>query len=354
MRTLFAGNGARLAACCTGIALIGAVPVALGADAADLRSQADRLRDRASSFGTQRSPALLNLYALESELDSARTAVASLDARRTTLAREHASTRRRLAVAKRAAAVSHRRLEQLLRKLYADGGVDPLAIVLGSASLDEALTGLETLERAAAANRRILDRARATRVHLIRVDARLTAREAELDRLARAARTRAAELEAAAAARAAYVATLRRRQDLTTRAVASLEAQARAAQQQAAQIQPTLQLQVADPASTTLSTPPATPLETAVATDGARTLAVTAIGYSLRGRTASGLAVGHGIAAVDPSVIPFGTRMYVPGYGEAVAADAGSAIRGNMIDLWFPTTAAAYRWGRRTVVVTLR
>jgi 3D (Asp-Asp-Asp) domain-containing protein len=348
VRRQFAGSGARLAAFCTGLALIGAVPVALGADATDLRSRADRLRDVASSFETKRQSALLNLYGLESELESARAALASLDARRTTLAREHASTRRRLSVAERAAAVSYRRLEELLRNLYADGGTDPLAILLGSKSLDEALTGLESLDRAAAENRRILDQARATRAHLVRVDARLTARKAELDRLARATRTRAQELEAAAAARAAYVATLRRRQDLTTRQVSSLEAQARAAQQQAAELPTT------DTASTSVAAPPATPLETAAATDGARTLTVSAIGYSLRGRTASGLPVGHGIVAVDPSVIPFGTRMYVPGYGEAVAADSGSAIRGNVIDLWFPSTAAAYAWGRRTVLITLR
>jgi len=46
--------------------------------------------------------------------------------------------------------------------------------------------------------------------------------------------------------------------------------------------------------------------------------------------------------------------MYVPGYGEAVAADTGSGVRGAMIDLWFPTTADALAWGRRTVVITLR
>ena len=83
-------------------------------------------------------------------------------------------------------------------------------------------------------------------------------------------------------------------------------------------------------------------------------MTVTALGYSLPGRTASGLPVGHGIVAVDPGVIPLGTRMYVPGYGDAVAADTGSAINGAIIDLWFPTTAAALQWGRRTVTITLK
>jgi 3D (Asp-Asp-Asp) domain-containing protein len=60
------------------------------------------------------------------------------------------------------------------------------------------------------------------------------------------------------------------------------------------------------------------------------------------------------VVAVDPSVIPLGTRMTIPGYGEAIAADTGSAVHGNVIDLWFASTAEAMRWGRRTVTITIR
>jgi 3D (Asp-Asp-Asp) domain-containing protein len=71
------------------------------------------------------------------------------------------------------------------------------------------------------------------------------------------------------------------------------------------------------------------------------------------GRTATGLSVGFGIVAVDPSIIPLGTRLTIPGYGEGVAADTGSAVQGYTIDLWFPTLADALAWGRRTVTITL-
>ena len=54
------------------------------------------------------------------------------------------------------------------------------------------------------------------------------------------------------------------------------------------------------------------------------------------GITATGVPVDRGIVAVDPSVIPLGTRLYVPGYGYAVAADTGGGIRGAMIDLGYP------------------
>ena len=82
-------------------------------------------------------------------------------------------------------------------------------------------------------------------------------------------------------------------------------------------------------------------------------LRVDAVAYHLPGRTASGLPVGKGIVAVDPELIPLGTRLFVPGYGKAVAADVGTAIKGRIIDLWMPSDAQARKWGRKTVVITI-
>ncbi len=54
------------------------------------------------------------------------------------------------------------------------------------------------------------------------------------------------------------------------------------------------------------------------------------------GRTATGVQVTYGIVAVDPDVIPLGTRMFIPGYGYAVAADTGGGVKGYIIDLGYP------------------
>jgi uncharacterized protein YabE (DUF348 family) len=54
------------------------------------------------------------------------------------------------------------------------------------------------------------------------------------------------------------------------------------------------------------------------------------------GRTATGVQVTYGVVAVDPTVIPLGTRMFIPGYGYAVAADTGGAVKGYIIDLGYP------------------
>ena len=80
---------------------------------------------------------------------------------------------------------------------------------------------------------------------------------------------------------------------------------------------------------------------------------VDAVAYSLPGRTALGVPVRRGVVAVDPQLIPLGTKLQVPGYGASLAADVGVAIKGRVIDLWFPTLAEARAWGRRTVTITV-
>ena len=82
-------------------------------------------------------------------------------------------------------------------------------------------------------------------------------------------------------------------------------------------------------------------------------LKVDAVAYYLPGKTAIGVPVGKGVVAVDPKLIPLGTKLHVPGYGPGLAADVGYAIKGRVIDLWFPSTAKARNWGRRTVTITV-
>ncbi len=86
-----------------------------------------------------------------------------------------------------------------------------------------------------------------------------------------------------------------------------------------------------------------------------RCLEMVATAYSPRvGRyTATGELASRGTVAVDPRVIPLGTRLYVEGYGYAVARDVGGAIRGNRIDVFFESEGACRAWGIRSVKVYL-
>ncbi|HEX4930113.1 MAG TPA: 3D domain-containing protein [Gaiellaceae bacterium] len=335
-------DAARLAAVFAGLLLVASVPVALAADASGPRSQVASLRADDDSLEARANAATLELYALEAELGQARGALETIAARQAVVTRDRAAARRQIEIARNALKLSESRLADLVRALYEQSGqADPLAILLGAASLEEALTGLDSLSRAAGQNNRIIEQARSSRKRLEALDTRLAARESELVQLGAAAASRARALAEAAASRESFVAGLRHQQGLNAARIAAIEAQARSAETRTTAISATVA-----PVRTLVA-------DIAAPTSG-RTITVSATGYSLRGRTATGVQTAPGVVAVDPSVIPLGTRMTIPGYGEGIAADTGGAVHGATIDLWFPTTAQALQWGRRTVTITIR
>jgi 3D (Asp-Asp-Asp) domain-containing protein len=69
------------------------------------------------------------------------------------------------------------------------------------------------------------------------------------------------------------------------------------------------------------------------------------------GRTATGMQAHYGVVAVDPRVIRLGSRVFIEGYGTAIAADTGGAIVGNRIDLCMDSLRSAINWGRQPVKV---
>ena len=274
--------------------------------------------------------------------------------------RRRQTRRLRTAIVRRSLDASQRRVATLLRELYIQGEPDPIAVILGATSLDEVMTGIEGLSRATAQNERLVLEAaeKGRRLSKLRVD--LAVQRKNLDSARAAARAGTARLAAAVAGQRETVATIRRRAELTRERLAALQARAHEAEQRSAGITAAVAASsgsssaaAAAPVTPATPTTTSTPDSPATPPSGTRTLVVDAVAYHLPGNTASGLPVGMGVIAVDPSVIPLGTRVFVPGYGAAVAADTGSAIRGNIIDLWMPTTAQAQAWGRRTVTITI-
>lgn len=69
------------------------------------------------------------------------------------------------------------------------------------------------------------------------------------------------------------------------------------------------------------------------------------------GKTSCGMRAGYGVVAVDPDVIRLGSKLYIEGYGHAIAGDVGRSIKGNRIDLGFDTYRDAIRFGRKKVNV---
>lgn len=282
-------------------------------------------------LGTRTHKALLSLYSLDSQLQSWQSRLASLERAEATLRRERASLRQELGADRASLKIGQRHVAIELRALYERGNVDPVAVVLGAESLTKALRQLDDLSRAADQNRQIVAATTAARRRLLRSQLLLAIEGRRLDRSLAAAREAEQRLEAATAARRNYVASLRAQEQLQAQQVRSVEAAAQAAQQKSQTLQPAS------------SPPPAA---------GKHQLVVSATCYDLPGTTATGMPVGPGVVAVDPSVIPLGTRLFIPGYGNGVAADVGGGIKGATIDLWMtPTQCAA--WGRRTVTITI-
>jgi peptidoglycan DL-endopeptidase CwlO len=306
-----------------------------GADSAPaLLQRAYDLRAANTALATRTHAALLRLYSLDSQAARARARLDALTAQAEAVRRERVLTAKRLRIARHDVAAAEAQLGARLRQLYEQGQTDPLAVLLGAQSLDDALNGLDALDRSASLDRQLIQETRLARAHERAVSSSLAARSATLERLRRDAAATAAAIATTRAQQAGYLASLRSKERLNGARISSLERAASAAQAKS------VMLVTARPA------PPAAA--------GAHTLTVVATGYSGTGATATGLATGWGVVAVDPSVIPLGTRMSIPGYGDGVAADVGSAVSGGMIDLWFPTDAQARAWGRRTVTISLR
>ncbi len=230
--------------------------------------------------------------------------LASLHARDAVLQRQSASAALQLRVARRSLGVAQRNLARRIRDLYVEGDTPPLEVLLGARSLGDAITQLDELRRAADQDRAWI-------------------------RQCRELRRTVGRLSQAIAARRRALAILRASTDV---AAVALD-------------------RTTGPADVPLRELVARPAPSALVPG---TLTVVATGYVIRGATATGTPTGRGTVAVDPAVVPLGTRLTIPGYGDAVASDTGGAIRGSRIDVWFPTVQEARSWGTRTVTITIQ
>jgi 3D (Asp-Asp-Asp) domain-containing protein len=305
------------------------LPAASGAgSSSELRQRAQSLRDENAALAGEARAAWLSSVSLGTRLDQTRAGLARLQTRTRSIAARRAEANESLRLARRTLSVSQDRLAERVRILYEQGDTDAMAVLVGAQSIDEVISGLENLHRIARQDRVVIEQAESARARLIVATKTLAAQEAQARRTEAATAATLAALEAARHEQAAKLAAYRARQSSNSSAISSLEAEAR--ELAAAQTIPT-----------------------GGVSQAGRVLTVAATGYSLKGTTATGVSVGYGIVAVDPGVIPLGTKMTIPGYGQGVAADTGGSVVGARIDLWFPTRAEALAWGTRTVSITL-
>jgi 3D (Asp-Asp-Asp) domain-containing protein/septal ring factor EnvC (AmiA/AmiB activator) len=319
------------------LTLVALVPATVAADSAsDLRDKAAQLQQQNVNLAAQSRGAVLELYSLDSRLARERARLVELRMRTAEVKADLAEARTQLRVARRSLEAEQRSLARRLQLLYEQGDVDPVAIVLGASSVADALGSLDSLNRIADQDRVVIAQTRSAQRRARSLARALRAREQKLQDLTHEAVQSTQVLEQARSQRASYLARLAGQQRTNAASIAAFEQQALAVEAQAREV------------SVTSQAVPSTDIA-----PGGHTMTVVATGYSMNGSTATGAPTGWGVVAVDPSVIPFGTGMTIPGYGSGVAADTGSAIQGATIDLWFPTLAQARAWGRRTVTIAL-
>jgi 3D (Asp-Asp-Asp) domain-containing protein/peptidoglycan hydrolase CwlO-like protein len=297
-----------------------------------LASESARQTAVTSSRGSQEHQALLELYALDSRLQASQARVAYLTNEAARLRRERTALRSELGAARVTLAAMQHQLAIQLRTIYEQGTVDPIAVLFGATSLGSGLQKLDDLKQSAAENSRVVAATRAAERRLLRTRQTLESDAARLARSLSSARAAEHSIESATASKSAFVASLRARAG-TARTAGLLSSAGSAAKKSATYAS---------------ATPPPQPPP-----KSGEKMTVSATCYILKGTTASGMPTGPGVVAVDPTVIPLGTRMYIPGYGDGVAADTGSGIKGKIIDLWYSTYAKCAKWGRRTVTITI-
>ena len=300
-----------------------------------------------TSLESQRRAAVLDLYALDSRVTAAEQRLSALQQQAAELRAQQLLLQQQLLAAHTTFVTSQSRLADTLRNLYKRGNVSALAVMLGARSLDDAVSQLDTLNAVATQNEQVARVTTRAQARLGELRATLAAHRAQLVAALSAARQTLATVISARTARLAFIDHLQAQERVKRARIAAWEARVRRAQEKSAQL-----TVAAAPQATVTPTPTQTPVPDA-APAGGHVLVVTSTGYSLPGHTATGLPVGWGVVAVDPSVIPLGTKLTIPGYGEGVAADVGSNVHGRDIDLWFPTLAQARGWGRKTVSITL-
>ncbi len=292
---------------------------------------------QAGSLNDSYNQALADLVAVDSAVARKNSEIEAAQSRLAEVQASIAAGQQRLSESQ--AQLDERRgvLEKRLLSAYKHDDLGYLEVIMGADDFSEFLTRLDMMNAIAEEDRELIDSIRGSMDEVQSQLADLEAEQEELQATIGELDAARAELIQAKAERQAVVDSIQQERDLNAAQQQQLRAQAAAVTSN----MNTIQSQTA--AASGDDYQPA---------GGGSSITVTATAYCLAGSTATGMPTGRGIIAVDPGVIPLGSRVHVSGYGDAIAADTGGSIRGNRIDVWLPCGEAG-SWGVRTVTVTI-
>ena len=184
-----ARHHARLLVIAVCACVAGGIATAGGAENSNLFQQrADALRNENDTLATRLHGAVLGLYSLDAEVDRAQSRLAALQSRHNDIALRQRAIRMRLDTARQDLRISQRRLAVLVHTMYEQDATDPLAVILGAESLEDALATLDDLARSATQHSQVAAQSRTARDALESITSRL-ARESAKIRAARGRRS---------------------------------------------------------------------------------------------------------------------------------------------------------------------
>lgn len=301
----------------------------------ELEAQSQELQ---SSYDT----ALVDLVAADSAVSNKSTEIAAATQQRDEVQATLDSQRQNLAQLQAQMQDRQRILEKRLLSTYKSDDSGFIEVMMGSDDFSDFLNRIDMVNAIADDDRELIESMRASKQAVEDEIANLEQTEAELASLVDSLNAAQQELLAAQAEQQSVLTAIQSQRDLTAEQLSQVQAQAASIEANMSSIQSQVPAAGGGDDGGSYS-PPA---------GGGSTITVTATAYCLGGTTATGMPVGRGVIAVDPSVIPLGSRVHVSGYGDAIAADTGGAIYGNKIDVWLPC-GDAHAWGVRTVTVTI-
>ena len=268
------------------------------------------------------------LVTIDSEIKSINSRLAELDGKSQELEEQISNIGSTITATRERLSAKRKALSSRAREIYVNGRESVLVTFLSSRDFSDFLKRSEYLKKVTDQDARLVRETREQAEKLSEAESELKARKKEIDKTRFDLRRRKERLGKVKSERAALLAQAGARSREIERRSGEVESR----------------MQELNPTPSGRHT--------------GRFLIMVATAYSpeepgLNDSTASGLKATRGIAAVDPAVIPLGTRLHVEGYGYALAADTGSAIKGMRIDLCFDTLEECRAYGRRTVKVEI-
>ena len=314
------GGFAVIRACALFLSLILAISIVIGL--APSRRGGSALAQQAPAASEGTDTMVKDIVTLDSEINSLKSRLSELSGKSSALTERIESTSPKIEERRARLAAKRQALGARARSLYVNGRTSKLVMLVSSKGVTDYMNRSDMLQKVAERDAQLISDTKKESDTLKASLAQLKSDKQEIDRVSADLRSRQQRLENSRSKRASVLAAAGPKSQQVAAQSSKVEAKI-------SQINPQAPVN---------------------GRPTGKVMMMVATAYSpqepgLDESTASGMRATKGVVAVDPRVIPLGTRLNVQGYGNCIAGDTGSAIKGNRIDLCFDTLEEMNAYG---------